>query len=82
MRDQLTKKEFDLLQFLHQHQNQVLSRDQLLDEVWGKHICVDNRTVDNFISTLKRRLELVEGKPYFIRSVRGVGYSLVQGSSS
>ncbi len=73
----LTKKQYDLLAYLYQHLNEVKSRDDILDHVWGEQVCVDNRTVDNFISTLKKLLHLHGDMPYHIKTVRGVGYSLL-----
>lgn len=72
----LTKKEFDILSFLLQNINTVLSRDDILNHVWGENVYVDNRTVDNFIANIKKRLDLKVGAEYQVRSVRGVGYSL------
>ena len=73
----LTKTAFDLLQFLHGHANTVVSREQILNKVWGENVFVDNRTVDNFVYQLKKSMQLVEDMPCYIKSVRGVGYSLI-----
>lgn len=73
----LTKTAFDLLEYMYQHQNNRCSRDDILDNVWGKDVYVDNRTVDNFVSNLKKQLQLSDPQPYRIKTIRGVGYSLV-----
>ena len=72
----LTKKEFDLLTFLFSNLNKARSRDDILTEVWGKGLYVDNRTVDNFISSLKKLLNLNGEHEYYIETIRGVGYCL------
>lgn len=52
----LTRTEFDLLACLHEHRDTALTRDQILDHVWGNGVLVDYRTVDNFISSLRRKV--------------------------
>ena len=74
----LTKTAFNILEFLYQHQNKCCSRDEILDKVWGKDIYVDNRTVDNFVSQLKKQLNLSGEQPTQIKTIRGIGYSLVR----
>jgi len=70
----LTKKEFDLLKLLFDNTGQLLSRDEILSRVWGDEVYVEERTVDNFISNVRKSLKLNEPQPYFIKTVRGVGY--------
>jgi len=70
---QLTQKEFDLLLYLLRNEGRALSRDELLDSVWGTDVVVDTRTVDNFISNLKRKLRSAS-RGFQIQTVRGVGY--------
>ncbi len=70
----LTLKEFELLRFLVQNPNRVLSRDQLLDRVWGGEVFVDPRTVDVHIRRLRKAIEKNDRKPEWILTVRGVGY--------
>ncbi len=72
----LTKTEFDLLQYLYDNLDTVKSRDDILNAVWGESVYVDNRTVDNFVAGIKKHLNLKQGQPFYIRSVRGVGYCL------
>lgn len=72
----LTRTEFDLLSLLVRRQSTALHRNDILDEVWGKDLVVDPRTVDNFVSSLKRKLRWSRKSPFRIASVRGVGYRL------
>ena len=70
----LTLKEFELLRFLVQNPNRVLTRDQLLDRVWGGDVFVDPRTVDVHIRRLRKAIEKNDRKPERRAPIRGVGY--------
>jgi two-component system alkaline phosphatase synthesis response regulator PhoP len=70
----LTLKEFELLRFLVQNPSRVLSRDQLLDRVWGGETFVTPRTVDVHIRRLRKAIEKDDSKPQWILTLRGVGY--------
>jgi len=70
----LTLKEFELLCFLVQNPSRVLSRDQLLDRVWGGDTYVTPRTVDVHIRRLRKAIEKEDSKPVWILTLRGVGY--------
>jgi two-component system alkaline phosphatase synthesis response regulator PhoP len=70
----LTLKEFELLRFLVQNPNRVLSRDQLLDRVWGGETFVTPRTVDVHIRRLRKAIEKDDSKPEWLLTLRGVGY--------
>lgn len=72
----LTRTEFDLLVLLLRHRDRVLRRDEILDAVWGREVVVDAHTVDNFVSSLKRKLNCGDRSSIQIRTVRGVGYQL------
>jgi DNA-binding response OmpR family regulator len=72
----LRTKEFDLLWTLAEHQGIVLSRNQLLDLVWGYDYYGETRTVDVHIARLRDKLE---GSDVVIETVWGVGYKLVVG---
>jgi two-component system response regulator PrrA len=72
---ELTAREFDLLEVLARHPGIVLSRDQLLEQVWGYTFEVDGNVVDQFISYLRRKIETAGG-PKLIHTVRGVGFVL------
>lgn len=71
----LAPKEYDLLQVLLRHAGRVLSRDQLLEQVWGYDYPGDERTVDVHVSWLRRKLREA-GSSVRIEAVRGVGYRL------
>ena len=70
----LTALEFTLLHFLIGHKDQVVSRDTILNEVWGEDVYVFPRTVDTHIAHLRQKLEDDPAKPKYIIGVRGVGY--------
>ena len=70
----LTLKEFELLRFLVHNPNRVLSRDQLLDRVWGGETFVTPRTVDVHIRRLRKAIEKDDSNPRWILTLRGVGY--------
>ncbi len=72
----LTRLEFDLLETLARHAGQALSREQLLDQVWGYDYYGDARAVDSAIKRLRARLLEAGGDPSIISTVRGVGYRL------
>jgi len=70
----LTVHEAMLLKYLIENQNKVISRDELLKEVWNINSEIETRTVDIFISRLRKYFENDPAKPSFIKSIRGVGY--------
>jgi two-component system, OmpR family, response regulator PrrA len=72
---ELTRREFDLLEMLARNAGTVLSRERLLELVWGYDFAVDTNVVDVFVSQLRRKLE-AGGIPRMIRTVRGVGFLL------
>lgn len=72
---ELTAKEFALLEFLMRHPNQVLSRDRIIEKVWGYESDAPPNVVDIYIHFLRRKIDHGFPKP-LIRSVRGVGYKL------
>jgi DNA-binding response OmpR family regulator len=70
----LTSLEFTLLHFLVRNRGRVVNRDEILDDVWGKDVYVDARTVDKHISLLRKKFEDDPQDPKYILGVRGVGY--------
>lgn len=74
----LTALEMKLFRFFTEHEGVVLTRNQLLDNVWGFDSNSTARTVDNFIARLRQHFELDPAKPRHFLSVRGVGYRFVQ----
>ena len=71
---ELRPKEFDLLAYLMENRGAVLSRDLLLERVWGYDYAGGTRTVDVHVAQLRRKL----GRPDLIRTIRGAGYKAVQ----
>jgi len=71
---ELTALEFKLLAAFVRNGGKVLSRDQLLDLVWGHGTFVTDRVVDNHVVTLRKKVEPDPSKPRFVVSVRGLGY--------
>jgi DNA-binding response OmpR family regulator len=71
----LTSREFELLEYLMRNERLVVSRQKLLDDVWGYHPYAETNTVDVFISNLRRKLE-ADGEPRMLHTVRGSGYVL------
>ena len=67
---ELTQREFDLLEFLLRHPGQVVTRDQLLESVWGFMSPGETRTVEVHVAQLRKKL----GRADVIRTVRGIGY--------
>ncbi|MEC1770535.1 response regulator transcription factor [Schinkia azotoformans] len=72
----LTPKEFELLVYLSLHKGLVITRDQLLNDVWNYEYANDTRIVDVHISHLREKIERNSKKPVYIKTVRGVGYKL------
>lgn len=74
----LTAQEFKTLQFLVQNADRVISRDELLNEVWGYQNYPSTRTVDNHILKLRQKLESDPASPVHFRTVHGMGYKFVR----
>ncbi|WKY43375.1 response regulator transcription factor [Eubacteriaceae bacterium ES2] len=74
----LTLKEYELLVFMAKHRGQVLTRDQLLDQIWGFDYYGETRTVDVHIRYLRKKIENEDSDKHYIETVRGVGYRFVE----
>ncbi|MCB0324369.1 MAG: response regulator transcription factor [Bdellovibrionales bacterium] len=74
----LSAKEFELLRYLSSQPDVPVTRDELLDNVWGYNNYPSTRTVDNFIARLRQKIEENSEKPRHIVTVHGVGYKFVQ----
>ncbi len=72
----LRPKEFDLLLYMAKNEGRVLSREMLLERVWGYDYVVDSRTVDVHMRWLREKIELNPSRPRHIQTVRGNGYKL------
>jgi len=74
VKQDLTRKEFELLRFLARARGRVFTREYLLEQIWGYDFAGDSRTVDVHIRHLRQKLERLPGAPRYIETVRGVGY--------
>ncbi len=74
----LTAKEFQLLKFFVEREGEVISRDQLLDSVWGYEALPTTRTVDNYILSLRKKIEKNPSKPQHLLTIRTAGYKFVK----
>jgi two-component system alkaline phosphatase synthesis response regulator PhoP len=74
---QLTEKECMLMKLLVERAGQVVSREEILERVWGYRFSTSSRTIDNFIVRLRRYFEADPKNPRYIHSIRGVGYRFV-----
>ena len=74
--EELTAKEIKLLQIFHAHAGEVLSRDKLLNEVWGYNYYGTTRTLDQVIVQLRKKLGDNGGEPKHLLTIHGVGYKL------
>ncbi|MFC1491574.1 response regulator transcription factor [Nitrospinota bacterium] len=77
---ELTAKEFDLLLYFVEHEGESLSRDCLLDEVWGPEQFPTSRTIDVLVLHLRQKLEADPSTPQHFLTIRGFGYKFVAGS--
>jgi DNA-binding response OmpR family regulator len=75
--EELTAKELKLLQIFHAHAGEVLSRDKLLNEVWGYNYFGTTRTLDQVVVQLRKKLGDNGGEPKHLLTIHGVGYKLV-----
>ena len=73
----LSHKEFEILKYLHDNKNKVVSRYDLLENVWGYDEQPTTRTVDNFIVRLRSKIEHDHNNPKVILTVHGTGYKLI-----
>jgi two-component system alkaline phosphatase synthesis response regulator PhoP len=69
-----SKREVALLKLFNEKQGQVVSRDEILDRIWGKEQFPTSRTIDNYILTFRKIFEKNPREPHFFHSIRGVGY--------
>jgi DNA-binding response OmpR family regulator len=74
---EMTPKEFQVLRLLAARSGEVVTRDELLNEVWGYENYPTTRTVDNHVATLRAKIELDPANPEHLRTVHGVGYKFV-----
>jgi DNA-binding response OmpR family regulator len=70
----LKPKEFDLLLYFARHRSRALSREELLNQIWGYEFAGDTRTVDVHVRWLRQKIEADAGNPKRLVTVRGTGY--------
>ena len=75
---ELSAKEFKLLRYLIEHRGAALSRDELLNQVWGYDAAVSTRTVDVHVAWLRQKLEPNQRHPQFILTIHGTGYKFAE----
>ena len=74
----LTRKEFGVLRLLAAREGRVVTRDEMLEAVWGYHAGQSTRTIDNHMATLRAKLEDDPSHPRNLHTVHGVGYKLTR----
>ena len=75
---ELSPREFEILQYLIRHRAEIVTRDQLLDEVWGYDSTPITRTVDNHIARLRQKIERDPSEPRHIITVHRLGYRFIE----
>lgn len=73
---ELTKREIELLQLMDENRGKVVSRDKILDRIWGDNAFPTARTIDNYFLNFRKYFEQDSKNPTFFLSIRGVGYKL------
>ena len=73
----LSKREFEILEYMIKRKDEVISRNDLLDVVWGYDVFPTTRTVDNFVARIRKQVEDKPAKPKHVLSVRSAGYKFV-----
>ena len=79
---EMTRKEYAILRLLASRSGRAVTRDELLNEVWGYEVYPVSRTVDNHVAGLRAKLEHDPARPQYIRTVHGIGYKFVQDTIS
>ncbi|GAB1349222.1 cell wall metabolism DNA-binding response regulator WalR [Ignavibacteriales bacterium] len=74
---QMSHKEYEILKYLWQNKNNTVTRDNLLNDIWGYEENPTTRTVDNFILKLRQKIEVDSNHPKIILTVHGIGYKLI-----
>jgi len=73
----MTHREFEILKYLFHKKNEIVSREELLNKIWGEDEFVTRRTVDNFVYKLRKKIEINPENPKHIITVHKVGYKLI-----
>ncbi|MCW3085637.1 MAG: DNA-binding response regulator [Bacteroidetes bacterium] len=75
---QIGKREIALLKLLIERKGEVISREEILDRVWGTDVYPSSRTIDNYILAFRKYFELNQKEPQHFHSIRGVGYKFTE----
>jgi DNA-binding response OmpR family regulator len=75
---ELTGKEFDMLWFLAAHKGRIFTKRQIYAHVWEEDYAYDDSNIMSFISKLRKKIEINASEPFYIQTVRGVGYRFNQ----
>jgi DNA-binding response OmpR family regulator len=75
---EMSLKEFEIMKFFIKHEGEVVSRNQLLDEVWGYDVFPTTRTVDNYILMIRKKIENNPSVPKHIQTIHSAGYKFVK----
>lgn len=78
---ELTLKEFELLYFLATHRGRIYTKKQIYASVWNDKYAFDDSNIMSFISKLRKKIEQEPSQPFYIQTVRGVGYGFNQEAS-
>ncbi len=75
---EITKREIALLKLLIERKGEVVSREEILDQVWGTDVYPSSRTIDNYILSFRKYFEPNQREPQYFHSIRGVGYKFTE----
>jgi two-component system alkaline phosphatase synthesis response regulator PhoP len=75
---EITKREIALLKLLIERKGEVVSREDILDQVWGTDVYPSSRTIDNYILSFRKYFEPNQREPKYFHSIRGVGYKFTE----
>jgi len=75
---ELTGKEFDMLYFLAANKGRIFTKKQIYSQVWGEDYAYDDSNIMSFISKLRKKIESDSNNPFYIQTIRGVGYRFNQ----
>ena len=78
MNIKLSSKEYEILQYLTQHEGEVITRSTLLDEIWGYDVYPTTRTVDNYILNIRKKIENDPSNPEHLITVHTSGYKFIK----
>jgi two-component system alkaline phosphatase synthesis response regulator PhoP len=78
LKTEISKREIALLKLLIKRKGEVVSREEILDSVWGTDVYPSSRTIDNYILAFRKYFEKNQREPLHFQSIRGVGYKFTE----